>query len=200
MFSTRSYDESELHLRFKEGSEAAAAQLYRKYYRGLVFFAMDFVKEQKQAEDIVQDAFVKLWQNRNKFQTLPELRSYLYVTVRNAALNLLEHENVKNRFRNEAIHTQVREDDLVESRMLLAELMQFVYQHLKELPAPYAEVLQLLYLEELSPAEVAERLQLSPENLRIRKFRAIGMLRAILLKKGISSLSLFFLYFFVTKS
>ena len=195
MFPTRSYDEIELPLRFKEGNEAAAAQLYRKYYRASVFFAMDFVKEQKQAEDIVQDAFIKLWQNRDKFQTLPELRSYLYVTIRNAALNSLDHEHVKNRFRDETLHTQVREADFIESRMLFAELMQIIYQYLKELPAPYAEVLRLLYLEELSPAEVAERLQLTPENLRIRKFRAIGMLRADLLKKGISSTALFFFYF-----
>ena len=196
MFLSDQYDENELHLHFKEGSEAAATQLYRKYYRPLVFFAMDFVKEQKQAEDIVQDAFIKLWQNRIKFVSLPELRSYLYVSVKNAALNILDHENVKNRFRAEATHTrQLHDADFIETRVLYSELMQAVHQHLKELPAPYAEVLRLLYLEEMNPAEVAERLQLSPENLRIRKFRAIGMLRATLLKKGISNLSLFFLYF-----
>jgi hypothetical protein len=48
----------------------------------------------------------------------------------------------------------------------------------------------MLYLEEISPAEASERLKLTPENLRIRKFRALSLLRSELLKKGFLSIFL----------
>lgn len=63
----------------------------------------------------------------------------------------------------------------------------------------YAEVLKMLYLEEISPAEASERLNLTAENLRIRKFRALSLLRSELLRKGFSATALIYCYFLVTK-
>lgn len=198
MAATPSYNDAELLRLFKEGDEVATAALYRRYYKGLVFFSMEILHEQLQAEDIAQEAFLKVWERRHLFSSLAQLKSYLYVSVKNASLNVLSHRGVQQQSSADLQRLQQDEKHYIETRMLYIELMTSVYNEIRALPPPYAEVLQLLFQEELSAAEAAEKLALSPENLRIRKFRAINMLRSELLKKGLSGSLFIYFIFFVT--
>lgn len=57
--------------------------LFKKYYRQLCIYAMHFVHEVTAAEDIVQDAFLGLWQKRNEIR---DVRAYLFASVRNRSI------------------------------------------------------------------------------------------------------------------
>lgn len=199
MENITSYNDQELIQFFREEDEQAIRQVYMTHYKPLVFFCNEIVKDKLQAEDITQEAFVKVWKNRQKFQSIAELRAYLYVSAKNAALNILDHVEVRNKHKNEVARLESNEPAYIESRMLFSELMVSVYEEIGKLPPMYAEVLTLLYLEEIPPAQVASQLRLTPENLRIRKFRAITMLKSALVKKGFSTTTLIFYYFLVTK-
>ncbi|QEC43403.1 RNA polymerase sigma factor [Pseudobacter ginsenosidimutans] len=199
MENNTSYNDQDLIRFFREEDEQAIRQVYMTHYKPLVFFCNEIVKDKLQAEDITQEVFVKVWKNRQKFQSIAELRAYLYVSAKNAALNILDHIEVRDKYKKEMARLENDEPAYIESRMLFSELMVSVYEEIGKLPPMYAEVLKLLYLEEVPPAQVASQLQLTPENLRIRKFRAIGMLKSALIKKGFSTTTLIFYYFLVTK-
>ncbi len=194
-----SYNDQDLIRLFREEDEQAIRQVYMAHYKPLVFFCNEIVKDKLQAEDITQEAFVKIWKNRQKFQSIAELRAYLFVSAKNAALNILEHVEIRSKYKKEMARRESNEPAFVESRMLFSELMVSVYEEIDKLPSMYREVLKLLYLEEIPPAQVASQLQLTNENLRIRKFRAINMLKSALVKKGFSTTTLIFYYFLVTK-
>ena len=61
-------------------------------------FANEYVCDDLLAADIVQDCFVKLWQSRDGFTYIHQIKSFLYTSVRNRSLNELEHSKVKSEY------------------------------------------------------------------------------------------------------
>ena len=64
-------------------------ELFRKNFKGLSFFALEYVKDHDIAREIVQDAFVSLWEKRDSIDTGRSPRAYLSSTVKNRCLNYL---------------------------------------------------------------------------------------------------------------
>src|SRR5690242_14519138 len=63
--------------------------LHKSLFRPIRFFAGKLVPDQTAAEDIATESFIKLWEQRNGFDTLPQIKKFLYTTTRNACLNHL---------------------------------------------------------------------------------------------------------------
>ena len=64
--------------------------LFREYYKPLVVWATTFLHDTQRAEDIVQDFFVKLWEKPYSVLFPETLKSYLFTSIRNLALNQLD--------------------------------------------------------------------------------------------------------------
>ena len=75
---------------------------YRRYYRALVLYVIKMVPADSSAEDIVQDVFMNLWRKRYLIEKETELRSFLYTSVRNRALDYLKHRHVEQSFIDKA--------------------------------------------------------------------------------------------------
>ncbi|MET6996069.1 RNA polymerase sigma factor [Chitinophaga defluvii] len=187
--------EAELLLTFREGTTSSLVYLYNKYYNSVVFFSHSLIKDRQQAEDIALESFVKLWQKREEIASMGKLRGYLFTLARNACLDYLKHGNVKARAQETLLQEAQLSEGEIEANLVASDLMRLIYAEIKSLPDAYREVLELLYLNDLTSAEAADKLGISMENLRQRKGRAIKHLRVELVKKGISHLTitLFFL-------
>ncbi|MDX5345987.1 MAG: sigma-70 family RNA polymerase sigma factor, partial [Hymenobacteraceae bacterium] len=68
----------------------AFESLFRSYYSGLCHFALKFVRDKETAEELVQDLFVHLWENRHTLQISGSVKSYLFTATRNRAFNYLK--------------------------------------------------------------------------------------------------------------
>ena len=66
-------------------------ELFRRFYRSLVIFALKYIDEQGEAEDIVQELFVSVWEKEEKFMSYASFRVFLYNAVRNTCLNRIKH-------------------------------------------------------------------------------------------------------------
>ena len=75
--------------------ESSLQLLYRHFYKALVAFSNQMVSNLEIAEELVQDAFVSLWQQRNTFKNQGVLKAYLYNSVRNKSITYLRHEQVE---------------------------------------------------------------------------------------------------------
>ena len=71
------------------GDEQAFTEIYQHFAKRLLHFAKAIVRIKESSEEIVEDVFVKLWRNREHINDIENLTVYLYVSVKNAALNLL---------------------------------------------------------------------------------------------------------------
>ena len=84
-----------IHLkRLKEGDSRSFDFLFNKYYKDLVLFSCVFLKEQNSSEDIVQDIFFRLWENRENLSIESSLKAYLLTAVKNSCFEELRHREV----------------------------------------------------------------------------------------------------------
>src|SRR5688572_17382510 len=113
---------------FQNGDERGFEFFFREYYPALCFYAGRFVYDRSLAEDLVADAFVKLWQRRNAFDEPKLIRSYLYASVRNASINEFRHREVE-KVHAERYRYMFKEemDNAVLEEMIRKELLRDVY-------------------------------------------------------------------------
>jgi RNA polymerase sigma-70 factor (ECF subfamily) len=144
---------------------------------GLVLFARQWVHSAADAEDIVQDAFVKFWRRNHNVQN----RALLYATVRSTALDLIRRDSRRARREQEAvadfeqtIEPQFRIED--ESNRALAVAME-------RLPHEQREVLVMKIWNELTFAEIAEALGISQNTVASRYRYALSALKKDLLPR-----------------
>lgn len=188
------YNENELLLRIAERDASVYPYLHDTYYNSLVYFSLGIIHNQQQAEDIAVESLVKAWQTPTGFESVAKLKSYLFTLVKNASLNYLKHLRVKEK------SLQLSEfpepvDAKLEALIIEADLVQLIYKEIERLPQTHREVLQLLYLQDLPPAEAAGRLGITMDNLRQRKGRALKELKSELMKKGIDKLISLLIFF-----
>ena len=70
-----------------KGNPSVYKQIFKEYYPSIRSFAYTYTKDDKLSEDLTQDAFMKLWERREQFESSEVLKSYLYTTVKNTFLN-----------------------------------------------------------------------------------------------------------------
>ena len=73
----------------EEIGEVSFDEIFRKFYRSMCSCATHFLKDHDAAEDIVQEVFVSLWTKKSVFRTMSDLKTFLYVSVKNRCLNYI---------------------------------------------------------------------------------------------------------------
>ena len=158
-------DEQEFHNIFKE------------YYAALCSFAFQYMEDADMSADIVQDVFAKLWQIREDFLYLHQVKAFLYTAVRNHALNELEHSKVAHEYEQKIIAKKA--DAFFRDAIVEEETFRILSEAIEKLPTQMRAIMQLA-LEGKKNAEIAERLNVSPETVHTLKKVAYKKLRAFL--------------------
>ena len=160
----------------KQGDKRGLELLFRRFYRPLVMYALKFVPQQEEAEDIVQEVFIKFWEQQ-RFDMLDNyLRSYLYQSVRNRCLNMLE---------SRAGITMQPMDLLLEfsdtempDEAEWNERIEEVYREVDKLPDRTREIFMAVVLNGKRYKEVAEDLGISVNTVKTSLSRALSTLRS----------------------
>lgn len=163
---------------FKEGDAQAFATFFKLHYRPLCYFATQLVSDLADAEDIVKDAFVKLWHKHADFSSSKSIKSFLYITTRNACLNFLRHQQVKDTVHKEINYLEEnRGQELVLNQLIRTELIQEIYREIELLPEKRKQVFKLAYFEGLKNDEIAGQLGISIFTVKEHKAKALSSLR-----------------------
>ncbi|MEI9809105.1 MAG: sigma-70 family RNA polymerase sigma factor [Bacteroidota bacterium] len=169
-----SIDESELIFLLHKNNEKALAIIFKNYHIGLIYFATQYLKDSLAAEDVVAESFVKIWQRREDFESLPAIKSFLYITVKNACLNQLRQSS-----RYAACHEEIKylaekaEELFSEQKMIKAELLNKLWQDIEQLPPVRRRIFKMIYVDGLNTFEIASALKISVDTVRVQKARAI---------------------------
>lgn len=189
--------ESELLSRLAEGDEKAFKCCYDRFYAALVYFASDYISLEA-AEDVVIAVFTRFWQslgNRN-FATLAMLKNFLYVSTRNACLDVIKKQARQQAREKEAFDAWYETEQLEtasQHAIYEAELLNKIYTAIEQLPPKCRQVFMMSYLEAKSTQEIADALQVTPSTVFNQKARAIQLLKLSLVDKSL--FSLLFYYF-----
>jgi RNA polymerase sigma-70 factor (ECF subfamily) len=177
----RNFDMAE----FRQGSPHAVSSLFEMLWRPLVYFATGIVRDKEEAEDIVVDCFEKLMRKKMDFESLPNIRSFLYVATRNACYNYLRSLKVDERSQKELMYLQHNVPAENDHALIESEVLNSILAEIEGLPSQCRQIFKLLYFQQLDTREIAERLGLSVKTVRNQKSRAIQLLQSRLLRKGL---------------
>jgi len=162
----------------RQGDERAFASLMDRWWQPLVLYCRGVVKTDAACDDVVQEAFVRLWNRRSSWRPKSSVAAILYTIVRNRALNELRLLNTRQRHLsigrtvlNRRVYTPAEEAEGEEFRAALDRAI-------AELSPRRREVLLLCREERLSHAEVAEITGLTPQTIANYLFRALEELRS----------------------
>ena len=184
------HDQSQLlYSKIKKGDEDAFNQLFNLYYSRLCFFADQLIHDFDLCRSIVQDVFVDVWINRESLDIRFSLKSFLFQSVKNRALNVLKHRKVEARFTEE----QHKKDEPFSVQDLIeeAELNDRINSAIHELPPKCREIFILCRFEELRYSEIADRLNISVKTVEMQISIALKKIRQKLIDYQIIQLFIF---------
>jgi RNA polymerase sigma-70 factor, ECF subfamily len=169
--------DSEIAGRIRKGDIEQFESLFRSSYVSLVKYARTLIKDQDTAEEIVQDLFVRLWQEKEKIKIESSLNGYLFRSVHNRCLHYIEHRRVVERHAEEV---SSREADTTEdpSEILhYKDLQVRIARILERLPERCGTIFCMSRFEGLKYSEIAEKLSVSVKTVEASMGRALKEFR-----------------------
>ena len=158
-------------------NETDFRRIFDDFYVSLCMFASHYIEDDASAADIVQDCFVKLWQLRTDFFYLHQVKSFLYTSVRNKALNELEHLKIVNDYAQKL--TEKSNDSFYQDHVVEEEVYRILIEAIDQLPEQMRAIMRLA-LEGKSNKEIAEALNVSADTVHTLKKIAYRKLRVAL--------------------
>lgn len=140
-------------------------------------FANQYVEDEEMAADIVQECFVKQWQHREDFVYLHQVKAYLYTSVRNKALNVLEHRKVVSEYERKVLDKA--QESFFHDKVIAEESYRILVNAIDKQPQQMRNIMQLA-LEGKTNPEIADVLNVSGETVHSQKKTAYRKLREYL--------------------
>lgn len=174
----------------RAGDEKTFDAVYRHYFRRLCAFCSQYVDEQEEIEEIVQETMMWLWENRLCLIEDLTLKTLLFTMVKNKALNRISHFEIRRKVHQEIIEKYEREFNNPDF-YLGNELLRLYEEALNRLPKEFREAYEMNRNQHMTHKEIAEKLNVSPQTVNYRIGQALKLLRVALK----DYMPLFVLYF-----
>lgn len=159
------------------GDITAFEMIFRTYYQPLCNYAYTFLQDKENAEEIVQSTFLNVWEKRETLSIRTAVKPYLYAMVRNACLNVIKHEKIKQKHAVEELAIGVHSYDSVSHTVAGSELELKIQQAMEQLPEQCRLVFKLSRFEELKYSEIADQLNISIKTVENHMGKALKIMR-----------------------
>ena len=159
----------------KEGNRNAFNILFEKYSPKLYFYTLKTFKNQVDAEEIVQETFLKIWETRHRIDEYQHFNTYLISIAKHLICDLLRHKAVEQKYSNYVLQS-FNELYTIEDELALKSLRTYIVDKIELLPVQQKEIL-LLKSKGFENEEIAARLTLSKRTVETHINRAFKFLR-----------------------
>jgi len=166
------------------GDVEAYGEILARYEPLLLRYVTYRLGDPSLARDVVQDTFIKAYQNLHSFRTGSPFSSWIYRIAHNEAINTIKKETRHRRTDIDSLPDlgyEPRLDELVDTTITNAQM----HNCLRELDSRYQEVIQLAYLEHMSYENVSDILHVPVSTVGVWLLRAKAKLRTICQKRGV---------------
>lgn len=169
--------DTEILSSLRQGDQEVFEQIFRTYYERLCNYANTILNDMEEAEEMVQSAFVTVWEKHPSIEIHTSVKSYLYKAVYNSCLNRLKHYKVRMEHDAHVKHTaDIYTSDASQS-LIKSELEEMTRRSIEALPPQCQTVFKLSRFENMTYVEIAEQLDISVKTVENHIARALKSLR-----------------------
>ncbi|MDD3044787.1 MAG: sigma-70 family RNA polymerase sigma factor [Candidatus Delongbacteria bacterium] len=177
MMNLKKLTDEELMLRFQNGDEDSYSELVERYKNKLMNHIFYYMKDRESAEDIVQDTFVRVYLNKEKYKEIAKVSTWIYTIAINLAKTALSRSGKMNSF---SITGKDGENDYeikdkhssTDRDVLKNELSDIIMSSIDSLEEKFREIVMLRDIDEMSYEEIAALLQIPTGTVKSRLNRA----------------------------
>ena len=167
-------DEKILLTLLKQGEEKAFDRIFEKYAREIYFFSLDLTKSDQQAEEIVQDVMLKVWETRSSIDTDRNFTGYLLTIAKNIIYNSFKRKLIERRFAERSDPPESPES--IEQKLIQDDLRKLLLSGIENLTTLRREVV-LMKVDGYTNDEIAAKLSISKKSVENHLFKACRQLR-----------------------
>lgn len=179
----------------KKGDITSFDKLFAKYSEKLYLFAVGYLKNQEDAEGLVQEVFIKVWEKRIELREELSFKSFLFTIAYNTIVDHFRKWSKEKECLEHFRKTLDLYHNEPEKKVEYSDLEELALKTIEKLPPKRKLIYQLSRQEELANKEIAERLKISIKTVEYHMSQALKFLKEQLGKKLLPSLLFFFLFF-----
>jgi RNA polymerase sigma-70 factor (ECF subfamily) len=176
MSNTHSIDTKVLHA-LKQGDSHAFEAVFSRYYAKIYHFALAALYNKSLAEDITQNVFLSVWENRKRIVTEKNFSAYLFTIAKNLVYDETKKRVLDFRYEDYVKRTLHEEDYSSEEKLEANSLEGLIIQLIEKLPEARRKVIMLHFTEDLSNKEIAAKLSISEKNVEMQIRRSLAYIR-----------------------
>ena len=170
---------TENHIILRNGSRIPFEPFFKEGFPKFFAFAGRFIADTFAQEDVVQEAFIEVWNHRNNyFEDMLSLEGYIYTFIKNKCIDHIRHYKVKEQFSNEQMQEKTSDDFLLQS-IIDEETRFLIHQAVRQLTPQCRQVIQL-HLEGKKIKEIAQEMGISEVTVKYHKAAAYRQLYKLL--------------------
>jgi RNA polymerase sigma-70 factor (family 1) len=163
------------------GDADSFSVIFSVYYKDMVSFAYSFIHDFQASEDIVQDTFIKLWEDHEELNVKVSLKSILLKTVQNKCIDWHRHRKIMDNHSTFIINESPLYEYNTDKYLLRSEMEELIKKTLIKLPEKVRESYEMNRDEGLKYHEIAEKLNISVRTVEVRISKALELLRKSLI-------------------
>ncbi|MBE0654910.1 MAG: RNA polymerase sigma-70 factor, partial [Bacteroidales bacterium] len=161
----------------KKGNINAFEQLFHGYYNKVHYFARSLLNNREDAENLTQETFIALWENRQKLDDNTVIGRYLYKIARNLVMNHIRKKVSQQSYFEYVYNHSSNQDNSTQNEIDRAELEEMIKKSIDQIPPRRKEIFLLSFEKGLTYKEIAERLSISENTVDTQIRNALNFLR-----------------------
>ena len=165
-----------------KGDLGAFEAFFEAYKKRVFGVALKMLKSSVEAEDIVQEVFLSIWQSRARLDKINDPEAYLFTITHNAIFTRLKKASRDQKLLNTVLHHIALKQNITEETIAAHETDKLISETIQQLPPQQRTVYELSKLEGLSYNEIAERMHLPPNTVRNHLAESMKTIRIVLKK------------------
>lgn len=186
-------NDTELIVELKKGDALAFDKLFHLYSDRLYWFSKRILKNKEDSEEIVQDVFLKIWEQRAKIDEFKSFKSYLFTIAYNSIISKIRNKEVQQSYvllkqETPEFHTET------EAQIIYSDLESLSNKIIDQLPPKRKQIFLMSRVEGLTSTEIAEKLSISKNTVENQITDALKFIREKFCNESLLALLFFSMF------
>lgn len=186
----REKTDTELAILLIHDDEAAFSELYVRYKDKLYYFCLHLLKSKEEANDIVQEIFIRIWESRSFINPDLSFSSFLYTMARNRIMNYFRDMDIDIKVKEIIASQKITTEETAESQIIYTEYQEILRTAIEQLPTQRQKIFNMSRIENMSHKEIAAELNISVNTVQEHISEALKFIKIYFNKNADLTMSL----------